>query len=89
MRDVETEERAGVEVQWPRLTAVAEAGAVGRPNCSSEAYVPHTPHRFAPSGFAAYVPQRTEYDDEIVLRDPGPHIANTWSEVISENPFCN
>ncbi|KAI8568954.1 hypothetical protein RHMOL_Rhmol02G0240900 [Rhododendron molle] len=81
LRDAEAEERAGAKVQWPRVTAVAEAGAVGRPDYSSEAYVTPTPHLFAPSGFAAYTPQRTEYNDEIVLRDPEAHIANTWSEV--------
>ncbi|KAI8563793.1 hypothetical protein RHMOL_Rhmol03G0136700 [Rhododendron molle] len=52
-----------------------------RPDFSAEAYVPPTPHLFAPSGFAAYVPQRTKYDDEVVLRNPEAHIANTWSEV--------
>ncbi|KAI8535824.1 hypothetical protein RHMOL_Rhmol10G0204300 [Rhododendron molle] len=30
LRDAEAEERAGVEVQWPRVTAVAEAGASTR-----------------------------------------------------------
>ncbi|KAI8568337.1 hypothetical protein RHMOL_Rhmol02G0190300 [Rhododendron molle] len=80
MRDAEAEERAGAEEQWPRVTAVAEAGAMKWPNYSTEAYVPPTPHLFAPSGFAAYVPQRTEYDEEMVLRDPEAHIANTWSE---------
>ncbi|KAI8555090.1 hypothetical protein RHMOL_Rhmol05G0147300 [Rhododendron molle] len=80
MREAEAEERAGAEVQWPRVTAVAEAGAVGRPDYSSETHVPPTPHLFAPSGFVAYVPQRTEYDDEMVLRDLEAHIANTWSE---------
>ncbi|KAI8559789.1 hypothetical protein RHMOL_Rhmol04G0201800 [Rhododendron molle] len=80
MRDAEAEERARAEVQWPSVTVVAVAGAVGRPNYSSEAYVPLTPHMFAPSDFAPYVPQRTEYDDEIVLRDPEAHIASTWFE---------
>ncbi|KAI8551022.1 hypothetical protein RHMOL_Rhmol06G0152500 [Rhododendron molle] len=80
MREAEAEERTGAEVQWPRVTAVADAGAAGRPDYSSEAYVPPTPHLFAPSGFAAYVPQRTEYDDKMVLKDPEVHIANTWSE---------
>ncbi|KAI8529983.1 hypothetical protein RHMOL_Rhmol11G0018400 [Rhododendron molle] len=57
---------------------------MGRPDYSSETYVPPTAHMFTPSGLAAYVPQRTEYDDEMVLRDPEAHIANTWSEVPNE-----
>ncbi|KAI8559675.1 hypothetical protein RHMOL_Rhmol04G0192100 [Rhododendron molle] len=74
---------AEAEVQWPRVTAVAEAGAVTRPDFSAEAYTPPTPHLFVPSSFAAYPPQRTEYDAELVLRDPETHIANTWTEVYS------
>ncbi|KAI8542717.1 hypothetical protein RHMOL_Rhmol08G0160800 [Rhododendron molle] len=72
LRDMEAEERAEAEARWPRVTAVTEAGAMGGPDFSAEAYVPPTPHLFVPSGFAAYVPQRTEYDDELVLRDPEP-----------------
>ncbi|KAI8529967.1 hypothetical protein RHMOL_Rhmol11G0017200 [Rhododendron molle] len=77
---MEAEERAGAEAQWPRVTTVAEAGTLTSPDFLAEAYVPPTPHLFAPSSFAAYVPQRTEYNDEVVLRDPDAHIANTWSE---------
>ncbi|KAI8543458.1 hypothetical protein RHMOL_Rhmol08G0219900 [Rhododendron molle] len=51
-----------------------------QPDFSAEAHVPSTPHLFVPSGFAAYVPKRTEYDNELVLRDPEVHIANSWSE---------
>ncbi|KAI8572763.1 hypothetical protein RHMOL_Rhmol01G0225500 [Rhododendron molle] len=86
LRDAKAEERAAAKAQWSRVTTVAEAGKLKRPDFSAEAYVPLTPHLFAPSGFATYVPQRTEYDDEVVLRDPEAHIANTWSKVISENP---
>ncbi|KAI8559881.1 hypothetical protein RHMOL_Rhmol04G0210100 [Rhododendron molle] len=81
LREAEAEERAGAEAQGPRVTAVAEAGAVKRPDYAAETYIPPTPHLFAPSGFAVYAPQRSEYDDEVVLRDPQTHIANTWSEV--------
>ncbi|KAI8555143.1 hypothetical protein RHMOL_Rhmol05G0151500 [Rhododendron molle] len=77
LRDAEAKERAEAEVQWPRVTAVTEAGVVPRPDFSAEAYVPPTPHPFMPSGFAVYVPKWTEYDDELVLRDPEVHIANT------------
>ncbi|KAI8542934.1 hypothetical protein RHMOL_Rhmol08G0178400 [Rhododendron molle] len=67
---MEAEERAGAESQGPRATTMTEAGAVRRPDFSTEAYIPPTPHLFVPSGFAAYVPKRTEYNAEIVLRDP-------------------
>ncbi|KAI8563675.1 hypothetical protein RHMOL_Rhmol03G0127700 [Rhododendron molle] len=77
---METEERAAEEAQGPRVTAVAEAAAVRRPDYTAEAYTPPVPHLFAQSGFSAYTPQRSEYDDEIVLRDPLIHIANTWAE---------
>ncbi|KAI8555255.1 hypothetical protein RHMOL_Rhmol05G0160500 [Rhododendron molle] len=70
LREAETEERAGVEAQGPRVTAVAEAGDVKRPDYAVETYIPPTPHLFAPLGFAAYTPQRLEYDDEVMLRDP-------------------
>ncbi|KAI8542706.1 hypothetical protein RHMOL_Rhmol08G0159800 [Rhododendron molle] len=77
LREAEAEERAGAEAQWPRVKAVAEPGAVIRPAFSAEAYIPPTPHLFVPSGFAAYVPRRTEYDAELMLRDPKTHISNT------------
>ncbi|KAI8535809.1 hypothetical protein RHMOL_Rhmol10G0203000 [Rhododendron molle] len=88
LRDMEAEERAAEEALGPRVTAVAEAAAVRRPDYTSETYVPPIPHLFVPSGISAYMPQRLEYDDETVLRDPLIHIANTWAEVISENPLC-
>ncbi|KAI8535407.1 hypothetical protein RHMOL_Rhmol10G0171600 [Rhododendron molle] len=80
LRDAEAEERARAEAQWPRVKAVAEAGTMTRPAFSAEAYIPPTPHLFVPSGFAAYVPRRREYDAKIVLKDPKVHIANTWTE---------
>ncbi|KAI8536109.1 hypothetical protein RHMOL_Rhmol10G0230800 [Rhododendron molle] len=88
LRDMEAEERAAEEALGPRVTAVAEAATVRRPDYAAEPYTPPTPHLFVPSGFSAYTPQRSEYDDETVLRDPLIHIANTWAEVISENPIC-
>ena len=66
---------------WPRVTAVVEAGRLTRPEFSAEAYVLPTPHLLVPSGFAPYVPRRTEYDEELVLRDPDRHISTTWAEV--------
>ncbi|KAI8524802.1 hypothetical protein RHMOL_Rhmol13G0178000 [Rhododendron molle] len=80
LREMETEERAAEEAQGPRVTTVAEAAAVRRPDYTAEAYTPPVPHLFAPSSFSAYTPQRSEYDDEAVLRDPLIHIANTWAE---------
>jgi hypothetical protein len=89
LRDMEAEERARAEAVWPRVTAVAEAGRASRPVYSAEDYVPPTPHLFVPSGYTAYVPQRSEYDDELVLRDPSAHISMTWAEVYPERPpFC-
>ncbi|KAI8572071.1 hypothetical protein RHMOL_Rhmol01G0170200 [Rhododendron molle] len=80
LRDMEAEERAAEEALGPRVTAVAEAAAARRPDYTSETYVPPIPHLFVPSGISAYMPQRLEYDDETVLRDPLIHIANTWAE---------
>ncbi|KAI8542653.1 hypothetical protein RHMOL_Rhmol08G0154800 [Rhododendron molle] len=51
-----------------------------RPDYVAKTYTPPTPHLLIPSGFSAYIPQRSEYDDETVLRDPQTHIANTWAE---------
>ncbi|KAI8542675.1 hypothetical protein RHMOL_Rhmol08G0156900 [Rhododendron molle] len=80
LREVEAKERAAEEAQGPRVTAVAEAATMRRPNYVAETYTPSTPHLLIPSGFSAYTPQRSEYDDETVLRDPQTHIANTWAE---------
>ncbi|KAI8542673.1 hypothetical protein RHMOL_Rhmol08G0156700 [Rhododendron molle] len=80
LRDMEAEERAAEEALGPRVTAVAEATTVRRPDYAAEPYTPPVPHLFVPSGFSAYTPQRSEYDDETVLRDPLIHIANTWAE---------
>ncbi|KAI8572564.1 hypothetical protein RHMOL_Rhmol01G0209500 [Rhododendron molle] len=89
LREMETEERAAEEAQGPRVTAVAEAAAVRRPDYTAEAYTPPVPHLFAPSGFSAYTPQRLEYDDETVLRDPLIHIANTWAEALNNSLETN
>ncbi|KAI8571970.1 hypothetical protein RHMOL_Rhmol01G0162400 [Rhododendron molle] len=88
LRDMETEERAAEEALGPRVTAVAEAAAVKRPDYTSETYMPPIPHLFVPSGFSAYTPQRLEYDDETVLRNSLVHIANTWAEVNPKNSLC-
>ncbi|KAI8559702.1 hypothetical protein RHMOL_Rhmol04G0194600 [Rhododendron molle] len=84
LRDMETEERAAEEALGPRVTTVAEAAVVRRPDYTSETYVPLIPHLFVPSGFSSYTPQRSEYDDETVLRDPLVHIANTWAVAPAE-----
>ncbi|KAI8554994.1 hypothetical protein RHMOL_Rhmol05G0139300 [Rhododendron molle] len=75
--DIETE-----EAQGPRVSAVTEAGALKRPEFSEETYMPPRPHLFVPSSFVGYKPpQQADYDLELVLRDLGVHIANTWAEV--------
>ncbi|KAI8550652.1 hypothetical protein RHMOL_Rhmol06G0123900 [Rhododendron molle] len=80
--DIEAEEAEAEEALGPRVSAVAEAGALERPEFSEETYTPPRPHLFVPLGFAGYKPpQQTDYDPELILRDPGVHIANTWAEV--------
>ncbi|KAI8571790.1 hypothetical protein RHMOL_Rhmol01G0146300 [Rhododendron molle] len=49
--DVEAEEALG-----PRVSVVAEAGALERPEFSEETYTPPRPHLFVPLGFAGYKP---------------------------------
>ncbi|KAI8560122.1 hypothetical protein RHMOL_Rhmol04G0231400 [Rhododendron molle] len=46
LREMEAEERAAEEAQGPRVTAVAEAAAVIRPDYAAETYTPPTPHLF-------------------------------------------
>ncbi|KAI8542870.1 hypothetical protein RHMOL_Rhmol08G0173700 [Rhododendron molle] len=78
--DVEAEERDAEEAQGPRVSAVTEAGAMTCLEFSEETYTPPRPHLFVPLGFAGYrPPQQTDYDAELVLRDPRVHIANTWA----------
>ncbi|KAI8571947.1 hypothetical protein RHMOL_Rhmol01G0160400 [Rhododendron molle] len=80
--DMEAEEREAEEAQGPKVSAVAEAGALKCPEFSEETYTLPRSHLVVPSGFAGYKPpQQTDYDLELVLRDPGVHIANTWAEV--------
>ncbi|KAI8559737.1 hypothetical protein RHMOL_Rhmol04G0197600 [Rhododendron molle] len=79
--DIEAEERDAEEAQGPRVSAVVVAGALKRPEFSEESYTLQRPHLFVPLGFAGYrPPQQTDYDPELILRDPGVHIANTWAE---------
>ncbi|KAI8563542.1 hypothetical protein RHMOL_Rhmol03G0118200 [Rhododendron molle] len=79
--NMEAEEREAEEAQGPKVSAVAEAGALKRPEFSEETYTLSRSHLFVPSGFAGYKPpQQTDYDLELMLRDPGVHIANTWAE---------
>ncbi|KAI8530397.1 hypothetical protein RHMOL_Rhmol11G0055200 [Rhododendron molle] len=80
--DIEAEEAEAEEALGPRVSAVAEAGALKRPEFSEETYTLPRPHLFVPLGFAGYrPPQQTDYDPELILRDPGVHIATTWAEV--------
>ncbi|KAI8559580.1 hypothetical protein RHMOL_Rhmol04G0185400 [Rhododendron molle] len=81
VEDMEVEEREAEEEQGPRVRAVDEAGAMTCPEFSEKTYVPPRPHLFVPSGFSGYKPpQQTDYDIELVLRDPRVHIANTWAK---------
>ncbi|KAI8535810.1 hypothetical protein RHMOL_Rhmol10G0203100 [Rhododendron molle] len=87
--DIEAEEAEAEEALGPRVRAVDEAEAIKRPVFSAEAYIPPRPHLFVPSGFAGYKPPQIDYSDELVLRDPGVHVANTWTEVyLLKTPFC-
>ncbi|KAI8530044.1 hypothetical protein RHMOL_Rhmol11G0023900 [Rhododendron molle] len=79
--DIEAEEREAEEAQGPRVSAVAETGAMKCLEFSEETYMLSRQHLFVPSGFAGYrPPQQTDYDLELVLKDPRVHIANTWAE---------
>ncbi|KAI8562215.1 hypothetical protein RHMOL_Rhmol03G0017400 [Rhododendron molle] len=78
--DIEAEEAEAEEALGPRVSAVAEAEAIKRPVFSAEAYIPPRPHLFVPSVFAGYKPPQIDYSDELVLRDPGVHVANTWTK---------
>ncbi|XP_058211681.1 protein MAIN-LIKE 1-like [Rhododendron vialii] len=60
--------------------AVTKAEELTRVLFTAEGYVPPTPHLFVPSGFVAYRPRRTEYDSELILRDPETHISSNWTE---------
>ncbi|KAI8529850.1 hypothetical protein RHMOL_Rhmol11G0006400 [Rhododendron molle] len=78
VNDMEAEKREAEEKQGPRVRAMDEASAMTCPEFSEETYTPPRPHLFVPSGFAGYKPpQQTDYDIELVLRDPRVHIANT------------
>ncbi|KAI8555016.1 hypothetical protein RHMOL_Rhmol05G0141300 [Rhododendron molle] len=79
LRDMEAEERAKAKADGPRAPVVN----LTRPPFSAEAYVPHMPHLFVPSGFIAYKPRRTKYDVELALRDPETHILSSWTQVCS------
>ncbi|KAI8530237.1 hypothetical protein RHMOL_Rhmol11G0040500 [Rhododendron molle] len=80
---MEDEERAGAEALVPRVSAVAEASNLTHPRFSAKVCMPPTPHLFMPSGFAAYKPQRIEYDTELILRDPETHISSNRTQVHS------
>lgn len=52
-----------------------------RVEIGAETYTLSEPHVFVPSGFDHYVPQRDDYDFELVLRDPTEHLSVTWTAV--------
>lgn len=47
----------------------------------AKTYAPPESHMFVPSGFVHYVPQREDYDSELVLRDSEVHLSATWTKV--------
>ncbi|KAI8568370.1 hypothetical protein RHMOL_Rhmol02G0193200 [Rhododendron molle] len=46
----------------------------------AETYAPPEPHVSIPSGAESYLPLRSEYDAEQVLRDPDQHLFRTWAQ---------
>lgn len=86
LREAEAAERARAEAELPRQLAATVAAGMACAAFSTTAYVLPTPHLFVPSSFAAYRLRRTNYDVELVLRDPEAHISMTWTEVYLRNP---
>jgi hypothetical protein len=81
-----------------RVTAVEEVRAYlleeqrahlegRRPEFTPAAYAPQL-HFFEPTGMDSYVPARTEYPEEMVLRDRSSHISSGWAQVTSNDFNC-
>lgn len=85
LREMEAAERAKAEAEWPRRTAMTVAKATAHATFLAAAYVPPTPHLFVRSGLKAYKLQQTDYEAELVLKDPTAHISITWTEVYARN----
>jgi hypothetical protein len=90
----ETEEAERAQEEGPGAYEVAVTWAEARRGEArapfvAETYVPPEPHVFVPSGADSYVPRQSDYDAELVLRDPEYHLSRTWTQVYLENlpPF--
>jgi hypothetical protein len=91
----EAEEPEAEVVAEVRVTAVEEVQAYlraeqrahlagERPEFTPATYVPRL-HFFEPTGMVSYTPVRTDYPEEMILRDRASHISSGWAQVTSNN----
>ncbi|KAI8572799.1 hypothetical protein RHMOL_Rhmol01G0228600 [Rhododendron molle] len=83
-REAEPTERAQEEGPWTYKVAVTLADSIRRMprhRFVVETYIPPEPYVVIPSGAKSYLPSRSEYDAEQVLRDPDQHLSRTWAQV--------
>ncbi|KAI8572048.1 hypothetical protein RHMOL_Rhmol01G0168000 [Rhododendron molle] len=76
----EPEEEVVIE---ERVTAAAEAKAYlasARPGFARDTYAPRL-HFFEQTGMTGYVPARTDYPEDMLLRDRATHISSGWTTV--------
>jgi hypothetical protein len=74
-----------VEEVQAYLRAEQQAHLAGeRPEFSPVTYAPRL-HFFEPTGMVSYTPVRTEYPEELVLRDRASHISSGWAQVTSND----
>ncbi|KAI8559157.1 hypothetical protein RHMOL_Rhmol04G0151600 [Rhododendron molle] len=85
--DLGQEEEVVIE---ERVTAAAEAKAFlarARPGFTPDTYAPRL-HFFEPTGMTGYVPARTDYPEDLLLRDRASHISSGWTtELVEEAGF--
>ncbi|KAI8535808.1 hypothetical protein RHMOL_Rhmol10G0202900 [Rhododendron molle] len=77
------EEREEEVVLKERVTAATEAKAYlarARPEFEVATYAPRL-HFFEPTGMTGYVPARTDYPEDLLLRDRASHISSGWTTV--------
>ncbi|KAI8542674.1 hypothetical protein RHMOL_Rhmol08G0156800 [Rhododendron molle] len=86
MEDRELGEEPGAEEEViieERVTAAAEAKAYlsrARPGFTADTYAPQL-HFFEPTGMTGYTPARTDYPEDLLLRDRASHISSSWTTV--------
>ncbi|KAI8550636.1 hypothetical protein RHMOL_Rhmol06G0122400 [Rhododendron molle] len=88
MGSPETDAMGGEELEEEvvvdeRVTAAAEAKAYlarVRPGFVPKTYAPQL-HFFEPTGMTGYVPARTDYSEDLLLRDRDTHISSGWTTV--------